>query len=126
MEDSPLKRNTLTKAERLCGKTNISRLLYKGRWINLKNVRCCYSFTQSEECNKIVVSVPKKLFKRAVKRNLLKRRIKESYRLQKHNLSVKNGLNILFVYSTIEVLDFDIIFSTIGNLIQIINKEGEK
>lgn len=122
MEDSPLKRNNLTKAERLCGKTNISRLLYKGRWINLKNIRCCYSFTQSEEFNKIVVSVPKKLFKRAVKRNLLKRRIKESYRLQKHNLSVKNGLNILFVYSTSEVLDFDIIFSTIGNLIQIINK----
>lgn len=32
---------------------------------------------------KMAVSVPKRLFKRAVDRNLLKRRIREAYRLQK-------------------------------------------
>ena len=33
--------------------------------------------------NAVMVSVPKRNFKRAVKRNLLKRRIRESYRLNK-------------------------------------------
>ena len=35
---------------------------------------------------RILISVPKKLFKRAVKRNLLKRRIREAFRLQKELL----------------------------------------
>ena len=34
----------------------------------------------------MAVSVPKRLFKRAVDRNLLKRRIREAYRLQKPEL----------------------------------------
>ena len=57
----------------------------------------------------IVVSVPKRCFKRAVKRNLLKRRIREAYRLNKQLLPVSmpdGGTDILFIYSTKEVLDF--------------------
>ncbi len=34
----------------------------------------------------MAVSVPKRLFKRAVDRNLMKRRIREAYRLQKPGL----------------------------------------
>ena len=59
--------------------------------------------------NRIVVSVPKRCFKRAVKRNLLKRRIREAYRLNKQLLLVSmpdGGTDILFIYSTKEVLDF--------------------
>ena len=44
----------------------------------------------------------KKYHKRAVKRNLLKRRIRESYRKQKHNLNIDGGLDVLFMYSTKE------------------------
>lgn len=56
-----------------------------------------------------MVSVPKRCFKRAVKRNLLKRRIREAYRLNKQLLPVSmpdGGTDILFIYSTKEVLDF--------------------
>ena len=59
---------------------------------------------------RILISVPKKLFKRAVKRNLLKRRIRESYRLQKELLPT--GMDIAFIYVSREVLPFEEIYSS--------------
>ena len=114
--------NTLPKKERLCGKTSISKLLAKGKHGNVPNMRyLCLKGTGNEE-NRIMVSVPKKFFKRAVKRNLLKRRIRESYRKQKHNLTVEGGLDVLFMYSTKEVLSYEQIYQAVG---QIINKINE-
>ena len=52
-----------------------------------------------------MVSVPKKHFKRAVRRNLLKRRMREVYRLNKE-LAGPAGCDILFVYNSPEVLSF--------------------
>lgn len=68
-----------------------------------------------------MVSVPKKLFKRAVKRNLLKRRIREAYRKQKHNLAVEGGADVLFMYSTKEVLSYEDIYAAVGQAIDSIN-----
>ena len=76
------------------------------------------------EYNRIMVSVPKKLFKRAVKRNLLKRRIRESYRKQKHNLTVQGGLDVLFMYSTKEILSYEEIYAAVGQIIEKINERG--
>ena len=50
---------------------------------------------------RILVSVPKRYFKRAVKRNLLKRRIREAYRVQK-----LPGVDIMFQYNSVELADF--------------------
>lgn len=50
---------------------------------------------------RILVSVPKRCFKRAVKRNLLKRRIREAYRVQK-----LPGADIMFQYNSAELADF--------------------
>ena len=84
----------------MCGKTGISHLLAKGRHGNVPNMRYLCLKNNGKEFNRIMVSVPKKLFKRAVKRNLLKRRIRESYRKQKHDLNLKSGVDLLFMYST--------------------------
>ena len=64
-----------------------------------------------------MVSVPKKSFKRAVKRNLLKRRIRESWRKQKHMLAVEGKLDILFMYAVKEVLSYDEIYAAVGQII---------
>ncbi len=113
--------NTLPKKERLCGKTAISQLLAKGRHGNVPNMRYLFMKNTGNEQNRILISVPKKLFKRAVKRNLLKRRIRESYRKQKHNLAVEGGLDVLFMYSTKEVLGYQEIYEAIGLIIERIN-----
>lgn len=59
----------------------------------------------------MAVSVPKRLFKRAVDRNLLKRRIREAYRLNKSDLyklmEQKNQtLHMLVQYQQREITDF--------------------
>lgn len=119
---------TLPKSERLCGKTSVAGLLDRGRG----GVAGClrYRFlprvagpadgegdeTPDSRCeqntpavSRILVSVPKRSFKRAVKRNLLKRRIREAYRLQKEALTAP--VDVMFVYLPREVLPFGDIFA---------------
>ena len=100
---------TLSKSERLCGKKAIAGLMERGKG----GVTGClrYKFLKSGEADvsRILVSVPKRFFKRAVKRNLLKRRIRESYRLQKDLLSVP--VDIAFLYQDREVLPFSDIYA---------------
>ena len=116
--------NTLPKEERLCGKTGISHLLAKGKHGNVPNMRYLCLKDNGKEFNRIMVSVPKKLFKRAVKRNLLKRRIRESYRKQKHDLNLKSGVDLLFMYSTKEILSYEEIYKTVGQIIRKINESA--
>ncbi len=113
--------NTLPKKERLCGKTSISLLLAKGKHGSVPNMRYIFLKNTGKDENRILISVPKKLFKRAVKRNLLKRRIRESYRKQKHNLTVEGGMDVLFIYSTKEILTYQEIYDAIGLIIEKIN-----
>ena len=110
-------RHTLPKKERLCGKTAISMLLAKGRHGKVPGLRYCFNSNPEAEGCRILVSVPKKLFKRAVKRNLLKRRIRESWRKQKHSLGISGGYDILFTYSVKEVLTYEEIYEAVGKII---------
>ena len=113
--------NTLPKTERLCGKISISNLLAKGKHGSVEGMRYLFVSGTGNEGNRIMVSVPKKLFKRAVKRNLLKRRIRESYRKQKHILAA-TGVDVLFMYSTKEVLSYEAIYTAVGQIIAKINE----
>ena len=103
---------TLPKSERLCGKTAIAGLVDHGKAGTAGCLR--YRFLLREEASdavsRILVSVPKRSFKRAVKRNLLKRRIRESYRLQKQLLPAP--VDVMFVYLPREVLPSADIFAS--------------
>ncbi len=67
----------------------------------------------SERPCRILISVPKRFFKRAVKRNLLKRRIREAYRVRKIA-----GVDILFQYNSPEIADFATISAEVAAILE--------
>lgn len=101
---------TFSKQERLCSKKDIDRLLSKGRFFVADPMfRACVLLSGRSEpiserrtpeaFSRLLLSVPKRHFKRAVKRNLLKRRIREAYR--RHKPSV--AMDMMLVYLPAEV-----------------------
>lgn len=83
-------RNTLCKEERLHGRDAIEQLFKRAgsRSMVAFPLRAVYALAEREDgaLVKIMASVPKRQFKRAVKRNRVKRQIREAYRKNKHSL----------------------------------------
>ena len=117
--------NTLCKDERLSGKTALDRLLKNGRFGTEGCMKFCAAPGNGTWCNRILISVPKRNFKRAVKRNLLKRRIREAYRTQK-NLLPPQGYDIMFQYLPKEVLDSSAIREGVAAVLTRIAKSQQK
>ncbi|WP_316829803.1 ribonuclease P protein component [Pedobacter aquatilis] len=76
---------TFRKEERLCSRKHLDLLFKSGSSFLLYPFRISYIFIDAaaEVQAQVVINVPKKRYKRAVDRNLLKRRIREAYRLNK-------------------------------------------
>lgn len=77
--------NSFKKEERLCNIQLIEKLYDNGSYFLVYPFRIIWLSCKanSEFPVQVLISVPKKKFKRAVDRNLLKRRIREIYRIQK-------------------------------------------
>ena len=67
-----------------------------------------YAEADSERSVEVLFPVPKKFHKRANRRNLLRRRTKEAYRLQKELLEACGAVNldVALIYSSKEVLPY--------------------
>ena len=66
-----------------------------------------YAEADDEPSVEVLFSTPKKFHKRANKRNLVRRRTKEAYRLQKQTLTLHIGarnVDVALIYSSAEVL----------------------
>lgn len=106
---------TFKKEERLCSHKLLEKLFHSRSSFLLYPFRVVWLKESLEVPAQIVISVPKKRFKRAVDRNLLKRRIREAYRLnkgiilypflQEHQFQLL--LSITFVGK--EILEYDFI-----------------
>lgn len=97
---------TFRKDERLKSEKNIKELFSKGSSFYLFPFKVLVLPTPDPSVvrNQVLISVSKKNFKRAVDRNLIKRRIREAYRLQKEILSASPALLIGFIYTHKEIL----------------------
>ncbi len=79
-------KNTFHKQERLTGKKSIDLLFAKGKGISNGPLKLIIKASLSTQIYpaKAMFVVPKKKFKRAHDRNLLKRRMREAYRINKN------------------------------------------
>ena len=101
-------RNSLRKSERLNKKKVIEKMFAGGsRSFSLFPLRVVYlPVEELEENVSILVSVSKRRFKRAVKRNRVKRQIREAYRKNKHALQeVLVGRNLRLALAFIYLSD---------------------
>jgi ribonuclease P protein component len=99
---------TFKKSERLSGKKSIKELFEKGSSFYLYPFKVVFLGNSQVECSqhRVLVSVSKRNFKKAPQRNLLKRRIKEAYRLNKAQLVTSEKLLIAYIYTSKETLSF--------------------
>lgn len=104
------------KTERLKSKKAIEFLFTKGKQKSFFPLKVFAAKTEDENPQpvKFMVSVPKKKIRSAVKRNRVKRVLREIWRLNKESLYIemkKNGLraNIMFMYLTSDPPDFKLI-----------------
>jgi ribonuclease P protein component len=117
---------TFTKAERLSGKTSIDEVYKKGRTILLYPFKISLlDASKSEVPVKIIISVPKRSFKRAVDRNKIKRLIREAYR--KNKTILYEGLNtrqlfLMIIYTSKTIESYQEIEGSIIILLQKICK----
>ena len=116
-------RHTLTKEERLCSRKALEELFAGGRpSVSDFPVRAVFRPTD-EPGVRIMVSVGKRYFKRAVKRNRVKRQLREAYRLQKELLQpLGGGLDIAFLWTSAELLPTEMVVRKMQNLLQRIHE----
>jgi ribonuclease P protein component len=116
--------NRFSKSERLNSKKRIDLLFRKGKskWEGCLSIKYLYSEELLDAPVQVMFSVPKKQFRRAVDRNLLKRRMREAYRLNKHNLfdKIKEGnkcVFIAFLYIGKKIEKYELIESKLKRLV---------
>lgn len=106
-------RYTLGKSERLYGKREFEELMSSGKSFMVYPLRVIWRLESRGADNppvRIAVSVSKRRFKRAVKRNRVKRLVREAYRLHKYGfhplVSAGQTLDLLFIYVHDELPDY--------------------
>ena len=121
-------RQKFNKAERLNKKKIIDQLFEAGRSFSMFPYKVIWVETKHHEPFpvQIAFAVPKKNFKRAVDRNLLKRRTREAYRKNKSRLYEamdEKKIALMLVYIAKEISDYATIESKINMVIERLMKE---
>ena len=123
-------RETFTKAEKLCSRKIITNLFEDGNTFYTRYFKVIWAVSEQDSPfpARIVFVVPKKVFRHAVRRNLLKRRMREAYRKNKSLLyEFLNSENIrvalLVIFRKENVEEYSVIEQAIREIIDKIKAE---
>lgn len=124
---------TFKKEERLSSKKIVDKLFSEGKSFAIHPFRVVWLNydLKSEYPAQILISIPKKKIKRAVDRNLLKRRIREAYRKNKaswYEFMIENNLKCVFavLYNSHEIASYKAIEEEIILILDRLQSEYEK
>lgn len=107
---------SLKKHEILRSKKNIKELFDNGSSFFLYPFKVYFLPDQSTESStKVLFTVSKKYFKKAVQRNLIRRRMREAYRLNKNNLKAYQKDSLSISLALIYISRSELPFSDINN-----------
>lgn len=117
--------NGFSKINRLTSKTQIQRIFTEGNRLYEAPFSVLFlNNINSDDSNlQIAISVPKKKITSAVKRNLIKRRIREAFRTQNENLISQlekhdRKIILMIIYSDTKPQNFSLIKSKISLTLQ--------
>ena len=100
------------KSEKLCKRKLISQLFAEGKSVQSYPLKMLFLPVKELDVQfQLLITVPKRSFKKAVLRNRIKRLIRENYRLQKHLLKEKTSEKFIFaiIFTGKELPDFKLI-----------------
>lgn len=109
--------NVFPKHNRLCGQERIAQLYRQGQRFTAWPLRVTYAPAEQE--TQVLVWAPKSLFKRAVKRNRLRRLMREAYRL--HRDLLEGHYQIAFNYMDKEEQSYSVIEKAVCKTLKKIN-----
>ena len=111
-----MKRIFFHKTERLCSKKTIGALFASGETFLGYPLKVVFVKTQADQVSPVLAafSVSKRNFKQAVKRNFLKRRMREAYRLNKNQFysllnEKESRLAVMFIFVGKEICEYELI-----------------
>lgn len=117
-----MKRFTFAKKEKLKSKILIDKLFTEGKAVTVYPLRIVYNpeVFEDEVTFKATVSVSKKLHKKAVTRNRIKRLMREAYRTQKLNYFNKSETQyaLMILYLSKDIPNFNLVEEKMEKLLK--------
>jgi ribonuclease P protein component len=117
--------NKFPKRERLNSKIKTDNLFKCKNTFTYNKIKVNWNVNFSKENHtEILISVPKKIIPLSIKRNKIKRLIRESYRLNKNILQLNNQeLNISFLFLSSEIPQYNSLEEKIKVILHRLNDE---